>query len=231
MSRSPSPSRSKIADDRDPSDPQITALSRTPNFSQYWFPRSGPVQSSVNQGLAELRFRPLHARLELLAGRADVLAHVRVHVGQHDVEVTVVVVVERLDAHRSPRRPGKHGSAPLLEILAADVLVVLVVALHVEHVEIGPPVPVDVDRARIAAPAHVDDPALFGHVDEAVVPPVLVEDAALVPLFRVQVSVEGVGEADMVAARADLVRGIPADVAYEEIEQPVAVVVEEDRPR
>ena len=45
----------------------------------------------------------------------------------------------------------------------------------------------------------------------------------------VGVAVEGIGPADVVAARSLLVGGVDADVADEEVEQAVAVVVEEDR--
>ena len=102
--------------------------------------------------VAAERRRPLHVRLHFLALGADHLAHVRVHVGDEDVEPAVVVEVEHLDPHRAPRRPREHLAALLDEALAADVLVVLIVALHVQDVEIGPAVVVDVDR--VASPDH-----------------------------------------------------------------------------
>ena len=50
---------------------------------------------------------------------------------------------------------GNTCAALLDEALAADVLVVLVVALHVQHVEVRPAVVVDVDDARVAGPGEV----------------------------------------------------------------------------
>ena len=136
-------------------------------------------------------------------------------------------LVEGLDAHRPPRRPGKHRAASFLEVFAADVLVGTVVALHVQHVEIGPAVTVHIDRARIAAPAHVNEAALFCDVDEAVAVFVLVQDAALVARFG-DGGVPRTHRQAPQAARPDC-QAVPADIANKEIEQAVAVEVEEHR--
>src|SRR6185295_16655477 len=47
--------------------------------------------------------------------------------------------------------------------------------------------------------------------------------------LRVQVALEGVLHADVVAAPAGLVGGVPADIGQEQVEETVAVEVEEDR--
>ncbi len=65
---------------------------------------------------------------------------------------------------------------------------------------------------------------------EAVVPHVLVEDARLAAV-GVEVAAEGVGETDVGAAAPLLVVGVAANVAHEEVEQAVVVVVEEDGAR
>ena len=89
---------------------------------------------------------------------------------------------------------GKTCRLFLTKRLAADVLVVLVVALHVQHVEIEPAVVVDVDRAGVAGPGDVDaGPMRLRDVDEAVAAFVVIQDARLGPL-RLQVAGERVLE-------------------------------------
>ena len=85
----------------------------------------------------------------------------------------------------------------LTKLLAADVLVVLVVAQHVEHVEIGPAVVVDVDDAGVAGPGEVVRPICFETSTKRLLPVVVIEDAALGAL-RLQVAGEGVLEGDVV---------------------------------
>ena len=99
--------------------------------------------------------------------------------------------------------------------------------LHVQHVEIGPAVTVHIDWARIAAPAQIDETPLLRDVDEAVAALVLVQDAALVARFGMEMSLERVAKPHVVPTRPNLVGGVPADIADEEIEQAVAVEVEE----
>ncbi len=116
------------------------------------------------------------------------------------------------------------------EALAAFVLQVVVVPLHVEDVEVGPEVAVPVDQAGVAGPALVRDAGRLGHVGEAELPGVAVEARELGAVGEV-VAREGVGAADVGAAAADLLGRVLADVDQEDVEQAVAVVVEEDRPR
>ena len=129
---------------------------------------------------------------------------------------------------------GKQLAALLDERLAADVLVVVVVALHVQDVEVGPAVVVDVDRAGVAGPADVSiRPVACRDVDEAVVAHVLVQDAPLGAL-GLEVAREGVLEAPRSTGSpspAIVVGGVLADVDEEQVEPAVAVVVEEDRAR
>ena len=54
---------------------------------------------------------------------------------------------------------------------------ILVVAEHVQDVEIGPAVVVDVDNARVAGPREVLQARALRHVDEAVAALVVVERA------------------------------------------------------
>ena len=125
----------------------------------------------------QLRRAAERARLLLLASGANVLAHVRVHVGDEEIGPAVVVVVEELDPHRAPGRPREVLRGLVDERLAAGVLEIVVVPLHVEDVEIGPAVAVQVGDAGVAAPARRPQPDVRGDVLEPVVAHVLVEDA------------------------------------------------------
>ena len=109
------------------------------------------------------------------------------HVGDEDVELAIVVEVEHLDAHRSPRRLWKQRAALLDEPLAALVLVVLVVAEHVQDVEIGPAVVVGIDNRRVARPRRIDQSHLLRHINEVILADVVVEDLRL-RAFRFEVA-------------------------------------------
>jgi hypothetical protein len=155
-----------------------------------------------------------------------------VHVGHEDIEAAVVVEVEHLDAHGAPRRTWEHLAALPDEPLAAGVLVILVVALHVQDVEVEPAVVVDVDRAGVSGPGELAQARSLGNVREPVPALVAVQDAAL-GTRRLEVAREGVVDGDVVAIAVarDLVRRIPPDVDQEQVEPAVAVVVEEHRAR
>ena len=102
------------------------------------------------------------------------------------------------------------------------------VALHVQHEEIGPAVAVQIGDARVAAPAGRPQPDVGGHVLEAVVSQVPVEDGIL-EAVGMQVAHERVRQADVRAVGSFLIVGVAADVADQQIDQAVVVVVEEDR--
>ncbi len=191
------------------------------------------VAPDAGPAVAAERHRPLHRRFHPLALRRDGLAHVGVHVGDEDVEAAVVVEVEDLDAHGAPRRSREHLPAPADEPRAVDVLVILIVAEHVEHVEIGPAIGIDVDHAGIARPRPIAQAGGGGDIDEAVVPLVVEEDALLRPL-GLEVAGEGILEGHVIpraAVAGDGVGRIAADVDEEQIEPAVVVVVEEDGGR
>ncbi len=113
------------------------------------------------------------------------------------------------------------------ELLPLLVLQVVVVPLHVQDVEVRVPVAVEVGEGRVAAPSGVGQLDLIGDVDEVVVSDVA-EEATLLRALRLQVTAEGVCEADEVAAAPALLGRVHADVDEKEIEQTVVVVVEED---
>ena len=133
--------------------------------------------------------------------------HVGVHVGHEDVHGTVVVVVEHADAHGAEGRTRKQLAAAADEALPAAVLVVLVVPLHVEHVEVHPAVPVDVERMGVAAPARVGQSGLLGYVGKTVAAQVAEQNAAF-GVLRLQVVVERIHVPHVVSARADAIGGV-----------------------
>ena len=141
------------------------------------------------------------------------------------------------DPHRAPGCPGEDFPALVDEAFAFLVLVVLVVPLHVEHVQVRPAVPVDVAGRGVSGPAHVPQTGLPGDVPEQIAALVAVEDALLEALGhqvageRVAVSVvERVVDA-VIGCLAQLVGGVLAHVGEEQVQQAIVVVVEEHRTR
>ena len=108
------------------------------------------VAPDARRAIAAERLGPLNRRLLLLSFGTNHLAHVGVHVGDENVQASVVVEVEDFDAHRPPRGPWEDITALPDEALAAGILVILIVPLHVQHIQIEPAVIVDVERARVA---------------------------------------------------------------------------------
>ena len=174
---------------------------------------------------------PGHHGLELLFLGQDFAAHVRVHVAQHQVHTTVVVEVEELDSHGAPRRAWKMLRAAIDKAtttlgLLADPIVV--VTLHVEHIELRVAVAIEIDERGIAAPAAVSQAHLFGNLLEPLAVDVAIEEAVLGAL-GIEMTAEGVLQSDVIAARSLLVDGVDADTGDEQVQKAIVVVVEEDR--
>ena len=110
------------------------------------------------------------------------LAHVRVHVRDVDVQVAIVLEIERLDAHRSPRSIREQVAARSFEFSALSVEENLIVALHVEEIEICPTVVVDVHWRSISRPSSVFEPDRGAHVFKLSLTEVPIEPAGLQPL-------------------------------------------------
>src|SRR2546430_2621001 len=131
---------------------------------------------------------------------------------------------------RSPRGLGEvvFGSVP--ETLPAFVQPEMIRPLHVEDVEVWKAVVVRVDHGGVAAPAEIHQPDFARDVLEPVAAEVVVQNARF-GARGVRVTVEGVGPADVIAAGPLLFGGVDADVGDEEVEQAVAVIVEENSAR
>ena len=123
---------------------------------------------------------------------------------------------------------GKYSAVLSTNVVPALVLEVVPVSLHVQHEKIGPAVAVQIGHARIAAPAGRPQSDVSGHVLEAIVSGVPVEDGIL-EAVRMRVAQKRVRQADVRAVRPFLVGGVLADIADQKIDQAVAVEVEEHR--
>ena len=89
---------------------------------------------------------------------------------------------------------GKTGRRPVDEALPADVLVVVVAALHVQQVEVRPAVAVEVGEAGVAAPRPGAQAQRLAHVLESPAPEVPVQRRVL-GAAGVQVAREGIRQA------------------------------------
>ena len=82
--------------------------------------------------------------LDLFVAWLQRRVHVRVHVGDEEILVTVVVEVERADSHRAVWRLRKVIERAVGEPAVAEIHEVVIVALHVQHVEIGNRIAVEI---------------------------------------------------------------------------------------
>jgi hypothetical protein len=105
----------------------------------------------------------------------DVFNHVRVHVGDKKVQAAVVVVIEELDSHRAPGGPGEIRFSFFNERPASLVFKIVVGAHHVEEVDIGPAVLVEVGDGGIAAPSLGPQVHRGRDISEAVAAQVLIQ--------------------------------------------------------
>ena len=151
------------------------------------------------------------------------------HVRHEQVGPAVVVVVEKLDSHRTPGGAWEHLRRPVHEPLAVLVLEIVIAALHVQRIEIREAVAVHVRHARITAPTGVAEAHGRGHILEAQTAKILVQDRGLRSI-RMEVAGKPVRHTDKCAAGAPLVGRIVADIADVEIHETVAIEVEEHNP-
>src|SRR4030095_15923071 len=89
--------------------------------------------------------------------------HVGMHVRHEQVEPPVLVVVEGFYPHGAPRGLWKQGRSLVDEPFSALVFIVMIVPLHIQDVEIGKVVFVEIDDGSIAAPASIPKPQFPGN--------------------------------------------------------------------
>ena len=136
------------------------------------------------------------------------------HVGDEQVHQAIQVPIKKLDPHGAPGRFGEIGGGLLPETLALIVFVILIVALHVEHVEIGVAVLVQIAERRVAAPAAMLEIHFFGHVLELPAPEIAIENAGFDP-FRFEMARKSVRIGQVKTAAPLLVTGINPHVHQE----------------
>src|SRR4029078_3453608 len=107
--------------------------------------------------------------------------------------------VERLRPHRTPRGPGEITRRRVTESLPALVDPEVIATLHVQDVQIGETITIDVERAGVAAPAPVDETGLARHIPELVPAHVSIQDARL-GTFGVEMAHGCVAESHRIAA-------------------------------
>src|SRR5713101_5783352 len=89
----------------------------------------------------------------------------------------VAIEVEHLHPHRAPGGFRKVLRGRVAEMLPALVQPEVIPSLHVQDVEVGEPVIVDVERRGIAAPAEIHQPDFARDVLEAVAAQIVVQNA------------------------------------------------------
>jgi len=126
---------------------------------------------------------------------------------------------------------GKIGRSLLHELLSADVLVEVIVALHVQDVEVREGIAVHIRHGRVTGPRAVGQFHLPGHLAELSSAKILVKQAHLGAL-GIEMPAEGVAHAQEKAAPAFFVSRCTHPRAKKQIEQPVPIEIEETpRPR
>jgi hypothetical protein len=154
--------------------------------------------------------------------------HVGVHARYEDVETAVAIEVEHLGAHRAPWTPGKVSRCRVAKALSSLIQPNVIATLHVEDVQIGELVAVYIEDGCVPTPASVDERHRSGHILKPVPAEVSVQDARF-RAIGMQMSHERIAEANVVTAAPALIRGVHAYVRDEQIQQAIAVIVEEDR--
>ena len=77
------------------------------------------------------------------------------HVGDEQIRPSVLVVVEKLYAHRAPRCLREMCGRPVRKSLSARVFIEVIIALHVRDVEFREAVAVEVRECGLTAPTAV----------------------------------------------------------------------------
>ena len=90
------------------------------------------------------------------------------HAGDEDVDPAVPVEIERLHPHGTPGGLGEVLRRRIAKALSAFIEPQVTTTLHVQDVEVGKPIVVDVDRRGLAAPARAHQPELARDVLESI---------------------------------------------------------------
>src|SRR5438093_13153279 len=83
----------------------------------------------------------------------DVDPHVRVHVGDEQIDAAIPVEVEGLHPHGAPQSPREVASRDVAKPLATLVQPEVMLPWHVENVQLGKAIVIVVDRVPCTPPA------------------------------------------------------------------------------
>src|SRR5580658_4425014 len=152
------------------------------------------------------------------------------HVSDEQVHAAIVVVVEKLNPHCSPRSAREILGRLVHENLPCFVLVIRITPLHVKKINAGPARAIQIAEARIAAPAVRMQSHFRCDVLKMVVSKILVQDGMLETL-GMEMAKKAVFKGNILAIGALSIVGVHADIADEKIEESIVIVIEEERSR
>src|SRR5580704_5419554 len=155
--------------------------------------------------------------------------HVRMHVCDQEIHSAIVVEVEKLQAHASPGRLGKIVLCFFDKLFAAQVLEIVSRTLHVQEVHARPTITFQIGEACVATPAARIESHICGDILELIVAQIFVENRVL-EAFGMEVAGKRVLQADVSSFWSFFVAGINADIADEQIDQTIVIVVKEESP-
>src|ERR1035441_3889025 len=147
------------------------------------------------------------------------------HIGDKQIQAAIVIVIEELNPHGAPGGSRKIGLSLLDKTLPALVLVVMIRAHHIQKVDVGPAIAIDIRNGGISAPTMRSEPHRRGHVLQFVVAQIAIEDRVLESLW-IHMAGKRVRQSCKLALSALLLRRVLPHVAYQKIEPAIVVVVE-----
>src|SRR5580704_441391 len=153
--------------------------------------------------------------------------HVRMHVCDQEIHSAIVVEVEKLQAHASPGRLGKIVLCFFDKLFAAQVLEIVSRTLHVQQGLARPTITVQIGEACVATPAARIESHFRGDILELIVAQIFVENRVLEP-FGMEVAGKRVLQADVSSFWSFFVGGIDADIADEQIDQTIVIIIKEE---
>src|SRR5882724_3857211 len=149
------------------------------------------------------------------------------HVRDKEIHAAVIIEVEKLQPHASPRCLGKIVLRFLDKLLTAHVLKVVPRTLHIQEVDARPTIALQVSKASVATPATRIESHFGGDILELIVAQILVENRVL-KAFGMEVARKRVFQADISSFWPFFVGRINADIADEQIDQTIVIVIKEE---
>src|SRR5450759_5283007 len=101
------------------------------------------------------------------------------HIGHKQIQAAIIIVIEELNPHGAPGGFRKIGFSLLDKTLPALVLVVMTRAHHIQKVDVGPAIAIDIRDGGISAPSMRREPHRRGHILKSIVAQIAIEDWVL----------------------------------------------------